>query len=87
MRQHPFAWLFFSTAFAVPMMAVSAPGVGLRLPVLFERNTGESASAFPLLARGKGYALLLGRDRLQLRQPGAGSATIRFAGASPNVTV
>lgn len=64
--------------FAVPPMAASATAVKARLPVLFERNGGE----FPLLGRGQGYALLLGRGELQLRQPGAGTATIRFTGGS-----
>jgi hypothetical protein len=68
----------------IPMMGASVPEVIPHLPVLFERNAGENAGAFPVLARGKGYALLLGRDRMQLRRPGAGAATIRFAGASPN---
>jgi uncharacterized protein (TIGR03437 family) len=64
-------------------MAASAPAMSSRIPVLFERNTGENASAFPFLARDKGYALLLGRDRLQLRLRGA-VTTIRFAGANAN---
>jgi uncharacterized protein (TIGR03437 family) len=69
---------------AVSIQAAPIPKVSPRLPVLFERNTGESAAAFPILARGKGYALLLGRSQIQLRRPGAGPATIRFTGASPN---
>ena len=69
---------------AVPLIAVTAPAaqVRARFPVLFERNSGE----FPLMARGQGYALLLGRGEVQLRQPGAGTATIRFTGSSQGST-
>lgn len=85
MRPLPLALLLIAMVSA-RLTAASVPEISSRLPVLFERNTSENSSAFPLLARGKGYALLLGRAELQLRQPGAGSTTIRFTGASPNVT-
>ena len=67
---------------ALPLLAVTATQMTPHLPVLFERNTGDTANTYPLEARGKGYALLLGRGQVQLRQPGAGSTTMRFAGAA-----
>ena len=82
MQRSHFAGVVLSISIWI-VTADAATGVATpRLPVLFERNTGGDADAFPLLARGKGYALLLGPGEMQLRRAGAGSAVLTFAGAS-----
>ncbi len=82
MRPLSHVTLVFPSLFMV-FAAGAAPNAAIpRMPVLFERNSAESARVFPVLAREKGYSLLLGQAGMQLRQAGAAPTTIRFAGAA-----
>ncbi|HEX3879442.1 MAG TPA: SBBP repeat-containing protein, partial [Bryobacteraceae bacterium] len=75
------AALLFSLIPALP--AAAAPNLQNipRLPVLFERNSGANAQAFPVRAREKGYSLLLGRGGMQIQAVGDAPVAIRFRNA------